>query len=135
LRNLEIPGKRAQCLQLNDVDHRIPTLGEAAVDTVSRIEKLFARTPIIEISDSVKVRAAQRAIDKRAPFHRQRNGIDDAILIEVYADVVGAKARRSVLQHRGLPCALVLPSAVRCLRTGLTLRHVTPEWVLQVNFR
>jgi len=40
--------------QLNDVDHRIPTLGEAAVDTVSRIEKLFARTPIIEISDSVK---------------------------------------------------------------------------------
>jgi hypothetical protein len=25
-------------------------LGEAAVDTVSRIEKLFARTPIIEIA-------------------------------------------------------------------------------------
>src|ERR1700739_3140378 len=42
--------------QLNDADHRIPTWGEAAVDTVSRIEKLFARTPIIEISDSVKVR-------------------------------------------------------------------------------
>jgi hypothetical protein len=78
--------------QLNDVDHRLPTLGEAAVDTVSRIEKLFARTPVIEISDDVKLRAAQRAIEKRAPFHRQRNGIDDAILIEVYADLVGAKA-------------------------------------------
>ena len=87
------PRKKSTVLRhLNDVDHRIPTLGEAAVDTVSRIEKLFARTPIIEISDSVKVRAAQRAIDRRAPFHRQRNGIDDAILIEVYADVVGAKA-------------------------------------------
>ena len=73
------PRKKSTVLrQLNDVDHRIPTLGEAAVDTVSRIEKLFARTPIIEISDGVKVRAAQRAIDKRAPFHRQRNGIDDA---------------------------------------------------------
>jgi hypothetical protein len=78
--------------QLTDVDHRIPTMGGAAVNTVSRIEKLFARAPIIEISDAVKVRAAQRAIDKRAPFHRQRNGIDDAILIEVYADVVAAKA-------------------------------------------
>jgi hypothetical protein len=78
--------------QLNDIDHRLPTLGEAAVDTVSRIEKLFARTPIIEISDAVKLRAAQRAIDKRAPFHRQRNGIDDAILIEVYTDMVRAKA-------------------------------------------
>jgi hypothetical protein len=52
------PRKKTTVLrQLNDVD-RIPTLGEAAVDAVSRIEKLFARTPIIEISDSVKVRAA-----------------------------------------------------------------------------
>ena len=40
----------------------------------------------------MKLRAAQRAIDKRAPFHRQRNGIDDAILIEIYADAVAAKA-------------------------------------------
>jgi hypothetical protein len=78
--------------QLNDVDQRLPTLGEVAIDTVSRIEKLFSNTPIIEISDSVKVRATQRAIEKRAPFHRQRNGIDDAILIEVYSDVVKAKA-------------------------------------------
>ena len=87
------PRKKSIVLrQLTDVDHRIPTMGGAAVNTVSRIEKLFARVPIIEISDAVKVRAAQRAIDKRAPFHRQRNGIDDAILIEVYADVVTAKA-------------------------------------------
>lgn len=77
--------------QLNDVDHRLPTLGEAAVDTINRIQNLFARTPIIEISDAVKLRAAQRGMDKRAPFHRQRNGIDDAILIEVYADAVGEK--------------------------------------------
>ncbi|MBU7006043.1 PIN domain-containing protein [Phosphitispora fastidiosa] len=87
------PGQKNIVLsQLNDVDHRLPTLGESAVDTVSRIEKLFASTPIIEISDAVKLRAAQRAIDKLAPFHRQRNGIDDAILIEVYTDVIGAKA-------------------------------------------
>ena len=84
--------KNAVLRQLNDVDHRLPTLGEAAVETVGRIEKLFAHTPVIEISDAVKLRAAQRAIDKRAPFHRQRNGIDDAILIEAYGDAVGAKA-------------------------------------------
>ncbi|MCA6111292.1 PIN domain-containing protein [Bradyrhizobium cenepequi] len=28
----------------------------------------------------------ERAIEKRAPFHRQRNGINDAIMIEFYAD-------------------------------------------------
>lgn len=83
--------KLAVLNQLNDVDHRLPTLGEAAIGTVSRIEKLFGRTPIIEISDTVKLRAAQRAIDKRAPFHRQRNGMDDAILIELYADEIGTK--------------------------------------------
>ena len=78
--------------QLDDVDHRLPTLGGVAVDTVSRVEKLFASSLIIEISDAMKLGAAQRAIDKRAPFHRQRNGIDDALLIEVYADEVRTKS-------------------------------------------
>ena len=77
--------------QLNDLDHRLPSLGEAAVEAIARIEVLFAAAPITEISDAVKLRAAQRAIDKRAPFHRPRNGMGDAILIEVYADEVGAK--------------------------------------------
>jgi hypothetical protein len=87
------PRKKSMVLnQLNDVDYRLPTLGAAVVDTVRRIEKLFADTTVVEISDTVKLRAAQRAIDKRAPFHRQRNGIDDAVLIEVYADAVTAKA-------------------------------------------
>jgi hypothetical protein len=84
--------KRMVLNQLNDVDHRLPALGEAAVETIGRIEELFARTAIIEISDAVKLRAAQRAMDQRAPFHRQRNSISDAILIEVYADAVKAKA-------------------------------------------
>ena len=87
------PRKKSAVLrELNEVDHRLPTLGEAAVETVGRIEKLFAATPVIEISDAVKLGAAQRAIDKSAPFHRQRNGIDDAVLIEVYANMVTAKA-------------------------------------------
>lgn len=40
------------------------------------------------------MRAAQRAIDRRAPFHRQRNGIDDAILIEVYKDEISTTGTR-----------------------------------------
>ncbi len=62
------PRRKGTALRLlNDVDHRLPTLGETAVGTISRIEKLFARTTIIEISDAVKLRAAQRAIDVSAP--------------------------------------------------------------------
>lgn len=84
--------KRTVLKQLSDVGHRLPSVTEAAHDAVARIEQLFAHSTILEVSDSIKLRAAQRAIDKRAPFHRQRNGIDDAILIEVYADAVAARS-------------------------------------------
>jgi hypothetical protein len=54
--------KRRVLHKLDDGDHRLPTLGEAAaVDTGGRIEKLFAGSEIIEIADAVKMRAAQRA--------------------------------------------------------------------------
>lgn len=80
--------------QLNEIDHRIPTLGDTATGTIKRIEKLFVQTPVLEISDAVKLRAAQRAIDNRAPFHRQRNSINDAILIEMYAEAVAKPSPR-----------------------------------------
>ena len=57
---------------LNDVEYKIPILGEAAIGTFARIEALFGETPIIEISNSIKLRAAQRAIDKATPFHLEK---------------------------------------------------------------
>jgi hypothetical protein len=86
--------KLAVLRELDEVDHRLPNAGQAAVETVGRIEELFSKTSVIETSDSQKLRAAQRALEKRAPFHRQRNGIDDAILIEVYADHVQGRAAK-----------------------------------------
>lgn len=77
--------------QLNDVDYKLPSLAESAIESIGRIEKLFNCTNVVEAPDDVKLRAAQRAIDRRAPFHRQRNGIDDAILIETYADLVKSR--------------------------------------------
>lgn len=80
---------------LNDLNHRLSNLGEAAAEAFGRIEALFARTPIIETSDTLKLRAAQRAIDRRAPFHHEgKNGIGDAILIETYAEAVRAARGR-----------------------------------------
>ena len=60
---------------LDDVDHRISILGEAAHESVRRIERLFSGTPTIETSDRVKLRAAQRALDRRAPFHKARTAL------------------------------------------------------------
>ncbi|NJM10095.1 MAG: DUF4935 domain-containing protein [Bdellovibrionaceae bacterium] len=89
-------GKRRALAQLDEVDHRLPQLGEAAIKSIGRIEKLFARSVCIEVSDAVLVRAAQRAVERKAPFHRQRNGIDDAIIIETYSDFVNDKSSKGV---------------------------------------
>jgi hypothetical protein len=78
--------KAALLAQLNDIDHRAGTLGEAVNDSIARVEALLAKGVIVKTTGAIKVRAADRALAKQAPFHRQRNGIDDAIIIETYAD-------------------------------------------------
>ena len=77
--------------QLNDLDYKIPSLGENAIESIARIEKLLKESVIIETSDSVKLKAAQRAIEKRAPFHRQKNSINDAIIMEIYSELITKK--------------------------------------------
>jgi hypothetical protein len=77
--------------QLNNVDYKIPSLGEAATVSVTRIERLLNDGVIIETTDNIKLRAIQRAIDRKAPFHRQKNSINDAIIIETYATCILSK--------------------------------------------
>jgi hypothetical protein len=79
---------------LNELDYRLPRLGEAAVESVARIEAIFASQPVIELSDAVMLRAANRALQQKAPFHRQKNSINDAILLETYADFVNGKTAK-----------------------------------------
>jgi hypothetical protein len=76
---------------------------------------------VIELSDPVKLRAAQRGIERRAPFYRQRNGIDDAILIEIYADVVGEKSAR------GTRFAFVTHNTKDFSHVGVDNRHPHPD--------
>lgn len=80
-------GRDAALRQLYEVDHRVATGGEAVNEAVELIEKLFGRTSPVPVSDRIKVRAADRAIAKVAPFHRQINGIGDAI-IETFIDAI-----------------------------------------------
>ncbi len=89
------PKKKKSILQhLNDVDQKIPMLGETAVDAIRRIKCLMDKATVIELTDAVKLRATQRAIERKAPFHRGKNEIEDAIIIETYADCVREKNTR-----------------------------------------
>ena len=87
---------------MDDVDHRIVILGEAVNDSIARIEKLFARAEVIDTSDAIKLRAAQRAVDKLAPFHKGKNSMGDAVLAETYRDAlarVGDEIQFSFVTH------------------------------------
>jgi hypothetical protein len=88
--------KHAILRHLNDVDHQIPLLGESVVESISKIERLMSASTILETSNDIKIRAAQRAIDRRAPFHRGKNEIGDAIILEIYADCLQSKDAKGV---------------------------------------
>lgn len=81
---------------LDDVDHKIPIIGGTAADALDRIEKLLTASPIIEPCEAVKLRAAQRALEKKAPFHRGKNSMADAILIETYAECIRDKTSSGI---------------------------------------
>jgi len=70
--------------QLNDIDKKIPTFGENAFNSITRIEEMLKKSEVIEITDEIKLRATQRAINKKAPFHLSKNSIGDAIILECY---------------------------------------------------
>lgn len=81
---------------LDDVNYKIPIIGGEAFGTLNRIEKLLIASPIIETSEAVRLRAAQRAIEKKAPFHHDKNAMADAILIEAYIDCMRNEAASGV---------------------------------------
>lgn len=73
---------------LDDVSHKMPMVGGTVAATLDRIEKLLTTRPNTAPTDQAKLSAAQRAIEKRAPFHRDRNSMADALIIETYAECV-----------------------------------------------
>lgn len=77
-------GKEAALETLDDVNLRLPILSEATHSTANRVLALFDTALEIPISDTAKVRAAERAIAKKAPFHRQKNSVADAVLAEAF---------------------------------------------------
>jgi hypothetical protein len=81
---------------LDDVNHKIPLIGAEAADTLDRIQQLMERSEIIEPSEGALLKAANRAIAKKAPFHRNKNSMADAIIIETYAQALLLKPTKGI---------------------------------------
>ncbi|MCA8382600.1 MULTISPECIES: PIN domain-containing protein [Burkholderia cepacia complex] len=85
---------------LNEVDHKIGVNGDAVGGSIERIDKLLRRIPARPTSNDVKQRVTERALAKKAPYHRAKNSVGDAILVEMYLDVASTAAADS-------PCAFI----------------------------
>lgn len=79
-------GKDGALETIDDVNHRLPILSEATQGSVNRVIKLFDLAFQTPISDAAKIKAAERAIAKRAPFHKQKNSVADAVLAEAFQE-------------------------------------------------
>jgi hypothetical protein len=75
---------------LNEVDYKIGIKAEAVTDSVDRIDKLLKAAPVLPTTDLIKQRVTERALSKQAPYHRERNSVGDAILIELYAQLIAS---------------------------------------------
>jgi PIN domain len=139
--------------QLNEIAHRAATLGEAVNDSIARFEGLFAKGKKLKATNAIKVRAAERAIAKLAPFHRQRNGINDALLVELYADAITREGEENIRfafvthntndfsepgadHHKPHPdiAAVFSPRSFYSINLGETLNSIAPELLEEFKF-
>jgi hypothetical protein len=88
-------GKAGTLKALNEVDHKIATGSDSVIGQVEQLEKLLSARPALPTTDAIKLRVTERALAGRAPYHREKNSVGDAILIETFADAVARKKGRT----------------------------------------
>ena len=92
--------QKAKLLQgLREVDHRMAMSGQSANESIERIDILLRSVSPVKTTTAIKARVADRAIARLAPYHRSKNSVGDAILVEIYAELA-----KSALQD-GTRCA------------------------------
>jgi hypothetical protein len=89
--------------ELDDLNHKIPLIGGTADAVLQRVDKLLSRTTITEATDAVKLAAAERALQRKAPCHHEnKNSLADAIVLEAYLEAVKqgeARQRFALVTH------------------------------------
>lgn len=69
---------------LDGLAHHIPLIGAMTTRNFDDIFQMLKAGVPLEPTDIEHTRVVQRGLEKRAPFHRSRNSVADALLIELY---------------------------------------------------
>lgn len=84
-------GKQAALKELDNLTHRVPLIKQMAARNFTDIRELLTGGHRLEPSAEEQKRVVGRALEMRAPFHRRRNSVADALLVEMYASTVSAE--------------------------------------------
>ncbi|CTQ58139.1 PIN domain-containing protein [Roseibium album] len=79
---------------LNETNQRIAMKGEAVNDSIKWIEGLLTAGIWKATTQEIKQRVTERALAGRAPYHRSKNSVGDAVIIETYAEITNANTKR-----------------------------------------
>lgn len=86
--------KKLLLAQLDDVNHKVPLMGVAVSATLETVARMLDRAGTLETSTEAKVRAADRALARKAPCHHDnKNPMGDALVLETYRECVAAAGR------------------------------------------
>jgi hypothetical protein len=82
--------KDATLKSLDEVDHKIASGDQAATGSIKRIEELLRTGRKVRTTNAIRQRVTNRALAGLAPYHRSKNSVGDAILVETYADLIAS---------------------------------------------
>lgn len=75
-----------QALSLVDeLAHEVPLIGAMTTRNFDEVLDLLRAGRTVEATDDDRRRVVERGLSKQAPFHRSRNSVADALLIELFA--------------------------------------------------
>ena len=81
----------AEALELlSELAREVPLVGEMTTRNFNDILTLLQRGERVEPTQDEHERVVDRGLDKRAPFHRSKNSVADALIIEMYASQVAS---------------------------------------------
>jgi hypothetical protein len=82
--------KDAALAELDNLTQRVPLIKQIATRNFEDVHDLLvAGTRLLPTAED-RERAVQRALDGKAPFHRSRNSMADALIVEMYATAISA---------------------------------------------
>ena len=75
---------------IEDLGRHLPLIGGMTTRNFDEILDLLRAGHGVEPNDETQARVVERGLAKRAPFHRGKNSVADALLVELYGEAAGA---------------------------------------------